>query len=58
MAGIGTRDAAIVYFYRGWLTPGQAAVLGVLATLRYVLPALAGLPFMRDFWERRPLAPN
>lgn len=54
MAGIGTRDAAIVYFYRDWLTPGQGAVLGVLATLRYILPAIAGLPFVRDFWERQP----
>lgn len=53
MAGIGTRDAAIVYFYHGWLSPGQCAMLGVLATLRYVLPALAGLPFVGDYWHRR-----
>jgi uncharacterized protein (TIRG00374 family) len=48
-AGIGTRDAAIVFFYRAWLTAGEAAVLGVLATLRYVIPALAGLAFMSDY---------
>lgn len=53
MAGIGTRDAAILLLYREFLTPGQAAVLGVLATLRYLLPAIVGLPFMGDYLERR-----
>ncbi|MFN3945059.1 MAG: lysylphosphatidylglycerol synthase domain-containing protein [Allosphingosinicella sp.] len=54
MAGIGTRDAAIVLFYRPWLEPASGAALGVLATLRYVLPALAGLLFVRDYWQRPP----
>ena len=49
MAGIGTRDAAIVLLYSPYLSAGQAAVLGVLATGRYLLPALAGLPFMGDY---------
>jgi len=53
LAGIGTRDAAIVLLYAGWLRPGQAAVLGVLATSRYLIPALAGLPFIRDYWAER-----
>lgn len=53
MAGIGTRDAAILLLYAPYLTPGAAAVLGVLATLRYLLPALAGLPFMGDYLSRR-----
>jgi glycosyltransferase 2 family protein len=52
MAGIGTRDAAILFLYREFLSPGQAAVLGVLATLRYLLPAIAGLPFMGDYLDR------
>jgi glycosyltransferase 2 family protein len=53
MAGIGTRDAAILFLYAPWLSAGQAAVLGVLATLRYLLPAIAGLPFMGDYLDRR-----
>lgn len=53
MAGVGTRDAAILFFYRDVMTPGQAAVLGVLATTRYLMPALAGLPFMRDYLPAR-----
>jgi uncharacterized protein (TIRG00374 family) len=53
MAGIGTRDAAILFLYAPFLSSGQAAVLGVLATLRYLLPALAGLPFMGDYLDRQ-----
>ncbi len=51
-AGMGTRDAAIVALYGPALGPAAAAVLGVLATSRYVLPALAGLPFLSDYWQR------
>ena len=58
-AGIGTRDAAIVALYGPALGQGAAAVLGVLATMRYLLPALAGLPFLGDYWRRgRALAPD
>jgi glycosyltransferase 2 family protein len=45
-AGIGSRDVALVHFYRPYLTPGEGALLGILATLRYVIPAIAGLPFV------------
>ncbi|WP_181407986.1 lysylphosphatidylglycerol synthase transmembrane domain-containing protein [Pararhizobium mangrovi] len=47
-AGIGTRDAALVFFYAGYLTPAAAALLGILATLRYVIPAVAGAPFIAE----------
>lgn len=50
IAGVGTRDAAIVLFYAPWLAPSQGAVLGMLATMRYVIPAIAGMPFLRDYW--------
>lgn len=53
MAGVGTRDGAILFLYAPYLSAGQAAVLGVLATLRYLLPAIAGLPFMGDYLDRR-----
>ena len=49
--GIGIRDLAIVYFYRAWLSPAQCAALGMLATLRYLLPAIVGLPFVSDYWR-------
>jgi uncharacterized protein (TIRG00374 family) len=49
LAGIGSRDAAIVVFYAAYLAPAAGALVGILATLRYVLPALAGLPFVGAF---------
>lgn len=48
LAGIGSRDVAIVFFFAPYLTPGPAAFLGLLATLRYVVPAVAGIPFAGD----------
>ncbi len=48
-AGIGTRDAAIVFFYSNYLDPPTAAALGLLYTSRYFIPAVAGLPFMERY---------
>ena len=45
-AGVGTRDAALVFFYAPYMPEAAAAALGVLCTLRYVLPAILGLPFL------------
>jgi hypothetical protein len=45
-AGIGTRDAAILYFLGPITGNGVALGLGVFATLRYVVVAVAGLPFI------------
>jgi len=58
MAGIGTRDAAILLLYAPYLGAGEAAVLGVLATLRYLIPAIAGLPFMGDYLRKVPKEPR
>jgi uncharacterized membrane protein YbhN (UPF0104 family) len=51
-AGVGTRDAAIVILFQPYLSAPEAALLGLCATLRYLLPALAGLPFVGEFWAR------
>ena len=53
MAGIGSRDAAIIHFYGPWLSPAAGAAVGVLATSRYLLPAIAGAPFVRDYWRAK-----
>jgi uncharacterized protein (TIRG00374 family) len=45
-AGIGTRDAAIIYFYQDYLNEATGAALGLLCTSRYFIPALIGLPFL------------
>jgi hypothetical protein len=48
-AGIGTRDAALIYFFHPYLDAPTAAALGILCTMRYVLPALGGLPFVSRY---------
>lgn len=48
-AGVGTRDAALIFFYQPYLSIPTAAALGILCTLRYVMPALAGLPFAGNY---------
>jgi uncharacterized protein (TIRG00374 family) len=45
-AGVGTRDAALVYFFAPYMNAATAAALGLLCTMRYLLPAAAGLPFI------------
>ncbi len=52
-AGVGTRDAALILLFAPWLTPAEGALLGLFATLRYVLPAIGGLPFIGDYWAGR-----
>ena len=53
-AGVGTRDAALIFFFRDYFDPATGAALGLLATMRYVMPALAGLPvFHRYLTVRR-----
>jgi hypothetical protein len=51
-AGVGTRDAALVYFYRPYFDAPTAAALGILCTARYVLPAIGGLPFAGAYFAR------
>ena len=48
-AGIGTRDAALIFFFQPFFPAAAGAALGLLCTLRYVIPALAGLPFAGDY---------
>jgi len=45
-AGVGTRDAAMVYLLAPALGRSTALVLGLFATFRYVVVAIAGIPFV------------
>lgn len=45
-AGVGTRDAALILFYQPYFNEATGAALGLLCTSRYLLPAIAGLPFL------------
>ncbi len=51
-AGVGTRDAALLYFYGPYMPAAAAAALGLLCTARYILPALGGIPFMGGYLEK------
>jgi uncharacterized protein (TIRG00374 family) len=58
-AGVGTRDAALILFYQPYFSAPTAAALGLLCTSRYLMPAIAGLPFLGQYLSliRRPKAP-
>lgn len=49
LAGIGTRDAAIILFYNPFFNSAAGAALGLLYTLRYIIPAIAGIPFFGKY---------
>jgi uncharacterized protein (TIRG00374 family) len=46
LAGVGTRDAALIALLHDYMAPATGAALGVLASLRYLLPGVAGLPVL------------
>ncbi|MCX7592082.1 MAG: flippase-like domain-containing protein [Kiritimatiellae bacterium] len=46
-AGVGTRDMAIVYLFRGLVSYEEALLVGAATTfVRYVIPTLIGIPFL------------
>ena len=51
LAGVGTRDAATIYLFAPFLAAPAGAALGLMMTLRYVLPGLAGLPFLSEYLD-------
>lgn len=52
LAGIGTRDAALISLFLPWNPPALMASIGLFATLRYVIPALLGLPFFHNYFRK------
>ena len=50
--GAGTRDGALIWFYRPYFDGAVAACLGLLCTARYLLPAIGGLPFLGRYLEK------
>jgi uncharacterized protein (TIRG00374 family) len=49
VAGLGTRDVALVVLMGGYMAPESAAALGILMATRNLLPPLAGMPMMRPY---------
>ena len=52
-AGVGTRDAALIYFLKDFLAADAGAALGILCTMRYIVPALVGLPFLNRYMVQK-----
>jgi uncharacterized protein (TIRG00374 family) len=58
VAGMGTRDAAFIFLMQDFIPRATIVLGGLLFSLRYILPALFGLFFIRDAmdylsWDRR-----
>jgi uncharacterized protein (TIRG00374 family) len=49
LAGLGARDVALVVLLAGYMTPEEAAAMGILVASRGLLPPLAALPIMRPY---------
>jgi len=68
LAGLGTRDVALVVLLAAYMAPESAAAMGVLISTRNFLPPLIGIPFMRPYlasvleearrWRRRAEQPE
>ncbi|MEL6383625.1 MAG: lysylphosphatidylglycerol synthase transmembrane domain-containing protein [Cyanobacteria bacterium J06626_18] len=51
-AGVGTRDAALIWLYAPYFDEATGAALGLLGTSRYFLPAIGGLPFLEQYLRK------
>jgi uncharacterized membrane protein YbhN (UPF0104 family) len=49
VAGLGARDVAFVVLLARYATPEAAAAVGILASTRLFLPAVAALPILRPY---------
>jgi len=50
--GAGTRDGALVALYAPYFAAPTALALGLLCTARYLLPAIGGLPFASEYFQK------
>jgi hypothetical protein len=49
MAGIGTRDSAMIYFFAPYEAVPKIVGVGLFASLRYFVPGILGLPFLNQY---------
>jgi len=45
IGGVGPRDAALIWFYSGFVTKEILVSVGIISIFRIIVPALIGLPF-------------
>lgn len=54
IAGVGTRDSAILYFFRNFAAPEQSLAVGILYGLQsYWITALLGIPLLYFFFRQK-----
>jgi len=51
LAGIGPRDAAIVYFFSAYMSTEAAGAVGLLTITRGIIPSVLALPFLPRFFQ-------
>ena len=49
VAGVGTRDSAMIYFFAPYESVALVAGVGLFASLRYFVPGVLGLPFLNHY---------
>lgn len=50
LAGLGTRDAAFLYYFKDFANEETIALVGAFAFFRYVFVAVLGLPFVKKYY--------
>ena len=49
VAGVGTRDSAMIYFFKPYDDVARIVGVGLFSSLRYFIPGIAGLPFLNHY---------
>jgi len=49
IGGIGTRDSALIYLFSSYLNLSVIVAIGLFCSVRYIVPALLGLPFFNAY---------
>jgi len=52
IAGMGTRDSALIVLFSGYAPSSLILGVGILCSLRYWVIALVGLPFVREYLSK------
>ena len=54
IAGMGTRDSALIYLFAPYEDPALMLGVGLFASLRYLVPGILGLPFLNRYLAKEP----
>ena len=49
VAGMGTRDSALIFLFSSYADPAVMAGIGLLCSLRYWIDTLVGIPFFHQY---------